>query len=69
VLAPGGYLTVQTTIRPEHSAGTAYLLERFIRFGFFDQSGLDEKISQKGFKILESERHRISYTFLARYLS
>jgi ubiquinone/menaquinone biosynthesis C-methylase UbiE len=69
VLAPGGHLTVQTTIRPAHSAGTAYLLERFVRFGFFDQSQLDEKICQNGFKILESERHRISYTFLARYLS
>jgi SAM-dependent methyltransferase len=69
VLSPGGYLTVQTTIRPERSAGTVYLLERFIRFGFFDQPGLDSRISQKGFKILESERHRISYTFLARYLS
>jgi len=67
VLCPKGHLCIQTTIRPERSAGLAYFLERFVRFGFFDEAELREKISLQGFNILESERHRISFTFLARY--
>jgi SAM-dependent methyltransferase len=66
VLCPKGHLCVQTTIRPVRSAGLAYFLERFIRFGFFDEAVLREKISLLGLDILESERHRISFTFLAR---
>jgi SAM-dependent methyltransferase len=66
VLHPAGHLSVQTTIRPEHSGGMAYLLERFIRFGFFNESELRERVRLHGLKILESERHRISFTFLAR---
>jgi SAM-dependent methyltransferase/uncharacterized protein YbaR (Trm112 family) len=69
VLHPEGHLSVQTTIRPEHSGGVAYLLERFIRFGFFNESELRERVRLHGFKILESERHRISYTFLARRMN
>jgi len=69
VLACDGHLCVQTTIRPDHSAGLAYFLERFIRFGFFSQADLQKKIFQRGFKILESERHRISYTFLSCHFS
>jgi ubiquinone/menaquinone biosynthesis C-methylase UbiE len=68
VLAPGGHLCVQTTLRPDRSGGTAYFLEKYIRFGFFREPELHELISQRGFKILETERHRISYTFLARRL-
>ena len=44
VLRPEGHLCVQTTIRPEHSGGIAFLLERFIRFGFFGESELLEII-------------------------
>jgi ubiquinone/menaquinone biosynthesis C-methylase UbiE len=69
VLHASGWLSVQTTIRPEHSGGVAYFLERFIRFGFFDQSELHERLRLHGFKVLESERHRISYSFLARHIS
>ena len=69
VLHPAGYLTVQTTIRPEHSGGIAYVLERFIRFGFFSETGLREQVRLHGLKMLASERHRISYTFLARHIS
>jgi ubiquinone/menaquinone biosynthesis C-methylase UbiE len=65
VLHNTGRLSVQTTIRPEHSGGTAYFLERFIRFGFFTEGDLRERVRRHGFKILESERHRISYSFLA----
>lgn len=67
VLEPGGHLCVQTTIRPERSAGFAYFLERFIRFGFFDETDLREELRRGGFDIIDSERHRISFTFLARY--
>jgi len=66
ILSPEGYLSVQTTIRPNRSAGFAYFLERFIRFGFFHEHELREQIKNQGFSILESERHRISFTFLAR---
>lgn len=66
VLQPGGHLCVQTTIRPARSAGFAYFLERFIRFGFFNEEELRELICSQGFDIVESERHRISFTFLAR---
>jgi ubiquinone/menaquinone biosynthesis C-methylase UbiE len=66
LLAAGGSFSVQTTIRPERSAGMAYLLERFIRFGFFNENELKESVASSGFQISESERHRISYTFLAR---
>jgi ubiquinone/menaquinone biosynthesis C-methylase UbiE/uncharacterized protein YbaR (Trm112 family) len=69
VLAPEGRLCVQTTIRPHRSAGMAYLLERFIRFGFFDEEELQEKLRLNCFKLLKSERHRISYTFLAGHNS
>jgi ubiquinone/menaquinone biosynthesis C-methylase UbiE/uncharacterized protein YbaR (Trm112 family) len=69
ILTPGGYLCVQTTIRPAQSAGFAYLLERFIRFGFFDESELREQLRLGGFEIVESERHRISFTFLAKRAS
>lgn len=65
VLQDTGRLSVQTTIRPEHSGGTAYFLEHFIRFGFFTETDLGARLHQHGFKIIESERHRISYTFLA----
>jgi ubiquinone/menaquinone biosynthesis C-methylase UbiE len=68
ILSPGGCLCVQTTIRPNRSAGFAYILERFIRFGFFNQSQLQEKIRDHGLTLVESERHRISFTFLARNL-
>jgi ubiquinone/menaquinone biosynthesis C-methylase UbiE len=67
VLRREGHLCVQTTIRPDHSGGIAFLLERFIRFGFFGESRLLEMIHARGFTILESERHRISYTFLAQH--
>jgi SAM-dependent methyltransferase len=66
VLTPGGYLCVQTTIRPNRSAGLAYFLERFIRFGFFEEDKLREQMRVQGFTLVESERHRISFTFLAR---
>ncbi len=66
VLEPGGHLCVQTTIRPARSGGIAYFLERFIRFGFFDEYKLREQLRLRGFNILESERHRISFTFVAR---
>ena len=66
VLVPGGRLSVQTTIRPAHSGGLAWFLERFIRFGFFEEPELRARLDRHGFDILESERHRISFTFLAR---
>ena len=65
VLRPHGHLCVQTTIRPNRSAGFAFMLERFIRFGFFDESELRKKMNDQGFRLIESERHRISFTFLA----
>jgi ubiquinone/menaquinone biosynthesis C-methylase UbiE/uncharacterized protein YbaR (Trm112 family) len=66
ILCPSGHLCVQTTIRPNRSAGFAFFLERFIRFGFFNEAELRKKIKGHGFTILESERHRISFTFLAQ---
>jgi ubiquinone/menaquinone biosynthesis C-methylase UbiE len=66
VLQPGGHLCVQTTIRPARSAGFAYFLERFIRFGFFNEAELRNQLRLHGFEIIESERHRISFTFLAK---
>ena len=69
VLAKEGYLSIQTTIRPSRSAGLAYFLERFIRFGFFEESELITKLKNHGFEILSSERHRISYTLLAGHIS
>jgi ubiquinone/menaquinone biosynthesis C-methylase UbiE len=69
VLHRTGHLTVQTTIRPEHSGGIAYVLERFIRFGFFSETGLRDQVRLHGLKMLASERHRISYSFLARHIS
>ncbi|MBZ5498334.1 MAG: class I SAM-dependent methyltransferase [Acidobacteriia bacterium] len=69
VLHSAGHLSVQTTIRPEHSGGVTYFLERFIRFGFFNETELRERVRLHGLKMLASERHRISYTFLARRIS
>jgi ubiquinone/menaquinone biosynthesis C-methylase UbiE/uncharacterized protein YbaR (Trm112 family) len=69
VLSPEGFLSVQTTIRPNHSVGFAYLLERFIRFGFFDENELRELIRLHGFAFIQSERHHISFTFLAQKAS
>ena len=66
ILAPGGSLCVQTTLRPNRSAGMAYFLERFIRFGFFDENELKNLLKLQGFEIEKAERHRISYTFLAK---
>jgi ubiquinone/menaquinone biosynthesis C-methylase UbiE len=66
VLDDSGFLCVQTTIRPARSAGLAYILEKFIRFGFFDESELRDLLRQNGFEVSESQRHRISFTFLAR---
>ena len=66
VLAPGGHLCVQTTIRPARSAGMTHILEKFIRFGFFDKYALDEMIHRHGFQVVKCERHRISFTFLCR---
>jgi SAM-dependent methyltransferase len=66
VLAPGGHLCVQTTLRPSRSWGLSFLLERFIRFGFFDETELRRWLERRNLKILQSERHRISFTFLAR---
>jgi ubiquinone/menaquinone biosynthesis C-methylase UbiE/uncharacterized protein YbaR (Trm112 family) len=68
ILAPGGRLCVQTTLRPNRSAGMAYFLERFIRFGFFDENELKSLLRLHGFEIEKSERHRISYTFLAKHV-
>jgi hypothetical protein len=47
----------------------AYFLERFIRFGFFNEDELKERIRRHGFEILRSERHRISFTLLARKIA
>jgi ubiquinone/menaquinone biosynthesis C-methylase UbiE len=66
VLAPGGSLCVQTILRPNRSAGMAYFLERFIRFGFFDENELKSLLKTHGFLIEKSEHHRISFTFLAK---
>ncbi|HTY62583.1 MAG TPA: methyltransferase domain-containing protein [Acidobacteriota bacterium] len=66
VLDKKGFLCVQTTIRPARSAGMAYFLEKFIRFGFFDEGELRELLSRHGFEVSEGERHRISFTFLAK---
>jgi ubiquinone/menaquinone biosynthesis C-methylase UbiE len=68
ILEPGGYLCIQTTIRPARSAGFAYFLERFIRFGFFNEAELRNQLGLQGFEIVESERHRISFTFLAKLI-
>lgn len=65
ILQPGGHFCVQTTIRPKQSAGFANFLERRIRFGFFDEAELRAQLRLGGFEIVESERHRISFTFLA----
>lgn len=65
VLCADGFLSVQTTIRPAKSAGIAFVLERFIRFGFFDEGELRDMLRHYGFEVAESERHRISFTFLA----
>jgi len=67
VLMPGGFMSVQTTIRPKRSIGLAYMLERFIRFGFFNEDILREQIERQGFTFIKSERHRISFTFLAKH--
>jgi SAM-dependent methyltransferase/uncharacterized protein YbaR (Trm112 family) len=69
VLNRRGRLSIQTTIRPARSAGMAWFLERFIRFGFFAEDGLREMMRRHGFKVVESERHRISFTLLARPIS
>lgn len=69
VLNRGGRLSIQTTIRPARSAGMAWFLERLIRFGFFAEDNLREMLRRHGFKIVESERHRISFTLLARHIS
>ncbi|MBN1568263.1 MAG: methyltransferase domain-containing protein [Acidobacteria bacterium] len=66
VLDSKGFLCVQTTIRPARSAGIAYFLERFIRFGFFNEEELKKLLHQCGFKLIESQRNRISFTFLAK---
>ncbi len=65
ILGRTGRLCVQTTIRPARSAGIAYFLEHFIRFGFFNEDELLEQLRSQGFSVLERERHRISFTFLA----
>ena len=65
ILDDKGLLCVQTTIRPARSAGIAFVLEKFIRFGFFDEEELKDLLRRHGFEISESERHRISFTFLA----
>lgn len=69
VLARTGRFSLQTTIRPRRSAGLAYVLERFIRFGFFEEDELRELLRRHGFKIVDGERHRISCTVLARHIS
>jgi SAM-dependent methyltransferase/uncharacterized protein YbaR (Trm112 family) len=69
VLGTEGSFSVQTTIRPNRSAGFALFLERFIRFGFFDEEELLALLRNKGFSMVESKRHRISFTFLARKLT
>ncbi len=66
VLVPGGHFTLQTTIRPRHSAGMSLFLEKFIRFGFFEEEELREMLRGNGFKVVQSERHRISFSALAR---
>lgn len=65
VLRPEGSFCVQTTIRPNRSAGFAFFLERFIRFGFFNEEELIGLLKKKGFVLAAWERHRISFTFLA----
>jgi SAM-dependent methyltransferase len=69
VSGPQGHVCIQTTIRPQVSGGAAYMLERFIRFGFFDEAELRERIRRRGLALLETERHRISFTLLARHIS
>jgi ubiquinone/menaquinone biosynthesis C-methylase UbiE len=69
VLIPGGLFSVQTVIRPNRSAGFAYMLERFIRFGFFNEEELRERIKLHGLTFIMGERHRISFTFLAQRAS
>ena len=69
VLARTGRFSLQTTIRPRRSAGFAYVMERFIRFGFFAEDELRELLRRHGFKIVDGERHRISCTLLARHIS
>ena len=66
ILMPGGYLSVQTTIKPAHSAGIAYFLDRCIRFGFFNETDLQGILKDRNFRIIESMRNRISFTFLAQ---
>jgi SAM-dependent methyltransferase/uncharacterized protein YbaR (Trm112 family) len=66
ILIPGGFLCVQTTIRPNRSVGLAFFLERCIRFGFFNEGELREQMRSQGFTLVQSERHRISFTFLAQ---
>jgi len=65
VLDSEGFLSVQTTIRPERSIGIAHFLEKFIRFGFFEEAELKTLLSKHSFRLSRSERHRISFTFLA----
>jgi SAM-dependent methyltransferase len=65
-LLPEGRLVCQTTIKPKHSAGIAFFLDRVIRFGFFKSPGqLIEKLRLAGMALDEELCYRIIYVFRA----
>jgi len=65
ITAPGGCITLQTTIRPGRSAGLAWFLERWIRFGFFAEDELLDLLDRQGLQVTDAERHRISLSLAA----
>jgi ubiquinone/menaquinone biosynthesis C-methylase UbiE len=66
VLCRGGRLAIQTALRPERTSLLFRALERFIRFGSFEEGELLEMLRRQRLEVLESERHRVSCTLLAR---
>jgi ubiquinone/menaquinone biosynthesis C-methylase UbiE len=66
-LALGGRFVCQTTLKPRHSVGLAWLLDQVIRFGFFDSiDELNEKLLRRGIRVEVAWRRRIIHAFQAR---
>ena len=66
VLCRGGRLALQTALRPARTSLLFRALERSIRFGSFEEGELREMLRGQRLEVLESERHGISCTLLAR---
>jgi SAM-dependent methyltransferase len=65
ILKPGGEFVCQTTIGPRRPPLYVRIADRVLKFGYFYLDDLKERLFRFNFSVVQEERSKINYIFLA----